>query len=104
MARSILSVIAVATLTGQPSFAITPQMGPLEYSAYGPLQICAPDFQIEVEADEAVHIVGSVTRLLRDEYLIAAVPAILLPQTLEKSISRPIILDGGRTAYRFGVR
>lgn len=101
MGRCLLPAIAVAVLLAQPALAITPPLGPAEYSAYGPLQICAPDFKIDIGTDEAVHIVGNITRLLRDDYLIAAVPAVLRPETLGKSASIPVILGNGRTAYRF---
>lgn len=101
MARKTMSMIAVATLMAQSALAITPPLGPPEYSAYGALQICAADFQVDVGADEAVHIVGNVTRLLRDDYMIAAVPVTLSPETLGKSITIPIILDGGQTAHLF---
>ena len=101
LARYLLPATAIAILLAQPAFAITPPLGPPEYSAYGPLQICAPDFKIDIGAEEAVHIIGNITRLLHDYYLTAAVPAVLPAKTFENSASIPVILDYGRTAYRF---
>jgi hypothetical protein len=97
----LLPAIAIAMLVAQPTLAITPPPGPPEYSAYGPLQICATDFKIDIGAQEAVHIVGNITRLLNDDYLIAAVPAVLPDKTFENSATIPVILDDRRTAYRY---
>ena len=88
-------------LLAQPTMAITPPLGPPEYSAYGSLQICAADFKIQIGAEEAVHIVGNITRLLSDDYLIAVASAVLPPGSLKKNAFVPVILDDGRTAYRF---
>ena len=101
MDRYVLPAIAIAMLQAQPAFAITPPLGPPEFSVYGPLQICAPDFKIDIGAEEAVYIVGNITRLLDDYYLTAAVPAVLPPGTFENSASIPASLDEGQNAYCF---
>ena len=67
--------------------AITPPPSPPEYSAYGPWQVCSQYYTVDVAADEAVHVVGNVVRILHDEHLIAIVPVILGKEQLGRGIA-----------------
>ena len=67
--------------------AITPPPSPPEYSAYGPWQICSQYYTVDVAADEAVHVVGNVVRILHDDHLIAIVPVTLAKDQLGRGIT-----------------
>ncbi|WP_439569856.1 hypothetical protein [Sphingopyxis sp.] len=68
---------ALALLPGGAARATLPPPPPPEYGAYGPLSICEGELSIAVRPDEAVHVVGSIFRVIGDHGVIAATPVVL---------------------------
>lgn len=94
---AVLTIFAV--LTPMPTYAILPPPRPPEYAAYGPLQVCAPEFSIDVKSTEALHIIGGIIRILHDEYIIAVKP--VDPMVGAGKKSEAIRLSNGMVAYRY---
>jgi hypothetical protein len=88
-------------ISPQAGLAVVPPLGPPEYSAYGPLQICSDLYVVDVEEDEAVHIVGDIVRIINDRELLAlkrvASPAL---DAAERKSDR-VVLQTGLAAYQF---
>jgi hypothetical protein len=71
-AKQLLAAGAISMmLLPQPASATLPRAEPPSYSAYGPFQLCTDRFAIDVGKDEALHIVGDITRIINDRELIA---------------------------------
>lgn len=76
--KTYLSCFAVlGLLFAAPVHATLPPPTPPEYGAYGPRVVCEGDLSIAVGANEAVHLVGPIFRIINDDYLIAATPMTL---------------------------
>lgn len=68
---------ALGLVLGGPAQATLPPLSPPQYGAYGPLILCEGDLSIAVEPNEAAHVVGSIFRIINDDYVVAATPALL---------------------------
>jgi hypothetical protein len=84
----LVRYLALAVLACQVPVAqaITPPPSPPEYSAYGPWQVCSQYYTVDVAADEAVHVVGNVVRILHDDHLLALVPVTLANDQLGRTM------------------
>ena len=70
--NAMIAAISVgAAILPQAAFAITPPLGPPQYSAYGPFQLCSGGFVIDIYAGEALHVVGDITRIINDQEVLA---------------------------------
>ena len=69
----LLPVVAATGLLFVPeaAWATLPRAEPPSYAAYGPLQLCTDRFVIDVGKDEALHVVGDITRIINDRELLA---------------------------------
>lgn len=72
-----------------PAHATLPPPTPPEYGAYGPRVVCEGDLSIAVRADEAVHLVGPIFRIMGDDHLIAATP-MLMPHSAFSLFNGPV--------------
>jgi hypothetical protein len=80
---------------------MTPPLGPPEYSAYGPLQVCADLYTVDVASDEAVHIVGDIVRIISDRELMAIKAHAAPASSFARTQPTPILLKNGLKAERF---
>ncbi len=80
MGLSCLAMLCL--LFTAPARATLPPPTPPEYGAYGPRVVCEGDLSIAVRADEAVHLVGPIFRIIGDDHLIAATPMLMPPSAL----------------------
>lgn len=92
----ILGLLVVPEILGAHK---TP-LGPPQYSAYVPCQLCSPHFAIAVNEDEALDVIGDVARIISDGELLAIK---YVGNPIEMFITSPdkaIALGGGKTARR----
>ncbi|MEQ1539577.1 MAG: hypothetical protein ABL928_11680 [Sphingorhabdus sp.] len=70
--HAMIAAISVgAAILPQAAFAITPPLGPPQYSAYGPFQLCSGRFVIDINTGEALHVVGDIARIINDQEVLA---------------------------------
>jgi hypothetical protein len=70
--NGMIAAISVgAAILPQATFAITPPLGPPQYSAYGPFQLCSGRFVIDINTGEALHVVGDIARIINDREVLA---------------------------------
>ena len=82
MGLSCLAMLGLLFAAPAPARATLPPPTPPEYGAYGPRVLCEGDLSIAVRADEAVHLVGPIFRIIGDDHLIAATPMLMPPSAL----------------------
>lgn len=75
--KCLPSLAALGLLSSGPAHATLPPLPPPQYGAYGPLTLCEGDVSIAVVPNEAAHVVGTIFRIINDDYVVAATPALL---------------------------
>lgn len=99
--RLILLLLGSSVICPGDVQAHTPPPAPPQFSAYGPWQLCSAGYTMDVKADEGVHVIGEVVRILYDDYLITVVPATLQKDQLAKAFTqRSTSLKSGNV-YKF---
>lgn len=103
--KILLRLVLAALLLAQPAHATLPPPRPAEFGAYGPMTLCEGDISIAVRADQAVHVIGPIFRIIDDEHLLAATP-VRLPDSAFMSATGAVrhgvfALAGPTLAFRY---
>jgi hypothetical protein len=67
----LILVLVLALIATDPAAARPSGAPPREFAYYGPLELCSPWFNLEVEPDEAIHIAGDIARIISDDMILA---------------------------------